>query len=185
MTTTNINPVGGSATICVADWKPIPITGLSHYLASTMGDIKNSRTGRVLKLTKNPEGYLFTTLYGSDGKQRGMLAHRAVALAHIDIPTELADDPDLTVHHLNAERDQNDIGNLRWMSRKDNAAERYDRAPHLRLDRTMAVALRERGYSTPQIAKLMGFAQMSVWNALRTSGAKTSKLDRSDIATLH
>jgi hypothetical protein len=182
MTTSAQTPVGVTLD---TDWKPIPVDGVSHYHVSTSGEIMNTRTGCVLKLTKNPEGYLFTTLCCSDGTRRGMLAHRAVALAHIEKPVDLCSDPDATVHHIDAERDHNHVENLQWMSRQENAMERYRRSPARKIDRATAMALRASGYSIPQIAKTMGFSDMGIWSALRAAGGKTSRLSQNDISTLH
>lgn len=79
-----------------------PIYGLMH--------IKE----RILKFGISGNGYLIVGLY-RDGKQTPKLVHRLVAEAFIPNPNNLTD-----VDHLNTNRTDNRVENLRWCTHKEN-----------------------------------------------------------------
>ena len=60
------------------------ITDFSNYEVSTLGNVRNSKTGRVLKLTCKG-GYMFTGL-SQNSNSKTLPVHRLVALAFIDNP---------------------------------------------------------------------------------------------------
>ena len=65
------------------------------------------------------KGYLTVTL-SKDGKFKHYKIHRLVAEAYLDNPNNYPD-----VHHINNIRTDNYLGNLRWMSHKENMIYRY------------------------------------------------------------
>ena len=62
------------------EWKPI--NNYDNYEISSLGNVRNSNTCRILKLT-NKGGYLFTGLSKNCGGKTYSV-HRLVALAFID-----------------------------------------------------------------------------------------------------
>lgn len=71
--------------------------------------------GKILKPLRNELGYLFVTLC-RDGKPRNFKIHRLVAMAWLDNPE---DKPE--VNHLDENPSNNDVYNLAWSTRKENA----------------------------------------------------------------
>ena len=95
-------------------WKKIE--GFETYSVSTMGNVRNDITGRVLRPVCNRKSgnYRMVVLH-SNGKQHMFLVHRLVALAFIPNPNNLP-----TVNHKDENPSNNSVDNLEWMSRKDN-----------------------------------------------------------------
>jgi hypothetical protein len=87
-------------------WLPIP--GEPGYEASDRGDIRNARTGRVLRPAVMSRGYLKVSL----GRKRQRLVHRLVAAAFHGPAPHAGDHVD----HINFDRRDNRPGNLRWLA---------------------------------------------------------------------
>lgn len=93
-------------------WKPI--TGYElMYSVSNLGNIRNDTTGLNLKPWKNWEGYLLVDLY-SNGKATHKSVHRLVAEAF------LGSKHGMQVNHKNEVKSDNRLGNLEWVTQKEN-----------------------------------------------------------------
>ena len=89
------------------------------YEVSDQGRVKSinyNRTGteKILKPMKTPCGYLLVSLY-KDGQRKTITVHRLVATAFISNPRNLE-----TINHKDEVKTNNTVGNLEWMSVKDN-----------------------------------------------------------------
>lgn len=78
--------------------------------------IKRFRKGKILKQTRDKDGYLHVTL-SRDGKHRCFTVHRLAAMAFIPNPEHKPE-----VNHLNEQKDMNFAENLSWATRKENNA---------------------------------------------------------------
>ena len=87
-----------------------------HYEVSDQGRVKSLWYGKekILKPWKNHGDYLLVDLC-KDGKVKHTLVHRIVAEAFIPNPNNLT-----TVNHKDEVKTNNTVGNLEWMSLKDN-----------------------------------------------------------------
>lgn len=94
-------------------WKIIK--DCSNYSVSTNGEVKNNKTGRILKPLKNKDGYLMVNIKSDDGKYYYKLIHRLVALTFIPNPLNKGD-----VNHKDYNPSNNCIDNLEWMTRQEN-----------------------------------------------------------------
>ena len=132
------------------EWKQIIIDGEEwHYEVSDSGDVRNTKTGKVLKQRKDGNGcYLIVGLY-KDGKQRMFLVHRLVATMFIPNPNNLD-----TVNHINENKLDNRSCNLEWLSMLDNInygtrakrgseTRRCKRSSKTRSRKVMAISLTE------------------------------------------
>ena len=103
------------------EWKQID--GYENYEVSNEGGlVRNKKTGRILKQFQD-RGYLYVSL-SKNSKAKRCSVHRLVATAFIPNPHGYD-----TVDHIDKNRQNNDVSNLRWMSHKNNCANTYIHEP--------------------------------------------------------
>lgn len=127
----------------------------ARYEVSTLGRVRNKKTGRVLKPGVCSNKYLKVTL-GAGGPQP--LIHRLVAKAFI--PGDHA----LQVNHLNGVRDDNRVENLEWLSCSDNHRHSYrelDRKQHA-LSRETILVRRGEELSFPSLKSAAAYLNSDV-----------------------
>lgn len=95
------------------EWKLIAGFG-GTYSVSNYGDVKNNRTGKLMKPRKNEKGYLRIGLT-TNGKQKCMRVHRLVAQAFIPNPENKPE-----VNHIDFDKENNCVNNLEWVTGKEN-----------------------------------------------------------------
>jgi hypothetical protein len=94
------------------------IEGYDNYSVSNHGNVRNDKTRRILKPVIHPYGYLTVILY-KECKQKRYLIHRLVGLAFLENPDNLTE-----IDHINLEKTDNKVSNLRWISRENNCRNR-------------------------------------------------------------
>ncbi len=94
------------------DWKSI--TEFPNYSVSSLGEVKNTKTNRVLKTWKNNSGYLCISLY-KGGKKYNKTIHRLVA-------TTFLGKSSLEVNHIDGDKENNTLPNLELVTSKENKA---------------------------------------------------------------
>ena len=96
-------------------WKQIVIDDEEYnYSISNEGNVRNDKTGRILKKQKDKNGYELVNLY-KNGKMKTVYVHRLVAEAFI--PNT---DNKPCIDHINCVRDENRVENLKWCTHKEN-----------------------------------------------------------------
>lgn len=87
----------------------------TNYSINEDGEVRNDITGRIKKPSTNKKnGYLIIDLY-KDNKSKKVPVHRLVAEAFIPNPENKA-----TVDHIDGDRKNNSIDNLRWATYSEN-----------------------------------------------------------------
>ena len=83
-----------------------------NYSISDNGDVRNDKTGRILKPHKGTSGY-YQIMLGR--KTVPLYVHRLVAIAILPNPNNLPQ-----VDHINGNKLDNSVSNLRWVSVSEN-----------------------------------------------------------------
>ena len=96
-------------------WKTI--NSSPNYEVSNLGSVRNTKTGKMLKVATNNSGYKLVCLSNNNKKQTGYV-HRLVAEAFIN--TNL-DTRTSVVNHIDGDKSNNTIKNLEWATYTDNA----------------------------------------------------------------
>ena len=90
------------------------IEGYENYLIFEDGVIINSNTGKEMKYKLNSNGYYKIDLY-KDGIRKTCKIHRIIGLAFIPNPNNKP-----CIDHINRNRKDNRIENLRWATSSEN-----------------------------------------------------------------
>ena len=97
------------------EWKQIIIDNVTYnYEVSTHGRVRHIKTKQHKKLFEH-RGYLKVVLWYGHNKQKNFSVHRLVATMFIPNPQNLTD-----VDHIDRNRHNNHVSNLRWLSHKNN-----------------------------------------------------------------
>jgi hypothetical protein len=96
-------------------WKKVPFEEYEEiYLISSKGRLKNAKTGRIHAVNLDSDGYPHYLLC-SNNKRKPVTAHRLVALAFIDNPSNLP-----CINHKDENKTNNSVENLEWCTVKHN-----------------------------------------------------------------
>lgn len=94
----------------------------SLFEVSSEGNIRNKKTGRVLKQTIGSTGYLnvATKIGGRSGKNVCFRMHRVV------LQSFLGNQPGKEVNHKDGIKTNNSLDNLEWVTRSENSRHAFD-----------------------------------------------------------
>lgn len=92
----------------------IQIKEYPNYEISDLGNIRNIKTKRVLKTKTCRRKYVRVNV-NNNNKQSTLLVHRLVAITHIPNPSKFE-----FVDHIDRDRQNNNVSNLRWVSNEIN-----------------------------------------------------------------
>ena len=98
----------------------IPVKGFSKYEVSNEGNIRNKKTGRILKQQIGTHGYNVLTLRKNKVPVTARV-HRIVADSFYD-----GDHDELDVNHIDGNKLNNHISNLEFCTRKENIRHAFD-----------------------------------------------------------
>ena len=93
-----------------------PIDGYDNYFVSNFGNIKNSKTNKILKQKTEKNGYKRIGLF-INGNRKMFLIHRLVGKAFLENP-----DNKPMIDHIDENKSNNNVKNLRWATNQDNLA---------------------------------------------------------------
>ncbi len=98
------------------EWRSV--SDYPTYQVSNLGRVRNSSTGNILKNTIDTNGYHIMTLYQT-GRKKKHSVHRLVAQEFIPNPENK-----LFVDHIDRNKTNNTISNLRWCTHTKNTRNR-------------------------------------------------------------
>lgn len=91
------------------------IENCDNFKINNFGVVKNISKNRKLKQSVNAGGYKFVSLVNNNGKRQNHLIHRLIAIQFIENLTNK-----LCIDHINNDRTDNNIKNLRWCTSGEN-----------------------------------------------------------------
>jgi hypothetical protein len=94
------------------------ITNYPNYEISNHGNVRNTKTGRTLKIKIRKDNYSevgLPILINGKNKQTWLKIHRLIGLAFIDNP-----DNKKCIDHIDCDRQNNHVSNLRWATHTEN-----------------------------------------------------------------
>jgi hypothetical protein len=99
----------------------MPVVGYEWlYEVSSDGDVKNVKRQKLLRPNKGKAGYL-TVVLQKGGLVKSFRIHRIVAIAFIKNPEAKKE-----VNHINGNKEDNNICNLEWATRRENSQHAWD-----------------------------------------------------------
>lgn len=99
-------------------WKESIVKG---YSISNLGRIRNDKTKHIIKPDKEEKGYCRLSIK-INGVKKHYAVHRLVALAFIPNPLNKSQ-----VDHIDNDKSNNKVSNLRWVSNQENTQARWER----------------------------------------------------------
>lgn len=112
------------------------VKGFKDYYASTNGSIYSRKSGKLkpLKPWLDSKGNYLMVSLSKNGKNYKRLVHRLIAEAFIE-----QEDGKDTVDHIDRDKQNNDVSNLRWLSQADNTRRGFSTRPCVRNFSTVAL----------------------------------------------
>ena len=97
-------------------WKPIE--EYPEYQISSLGRVKG-KSGKIINPYEGKRGYFVFNIHLGEGKQKQQYVHRLVAKTFLENPLNLE-----CIDHINRNRLDNNISNLRWVNKLENGRNR-------------------------------------------------------------
>lgn len=88
---------------------------LDDYMISSYGNVFRISSNNFLKVKNDSENYIQRSFKCKNGKRKMFLVHRLVAQTFIPNPNNYP-----CVDHIDRDRQNNNVSNLRWCSFKQN-----------------------------------------------------------------
>ena len=102
-------------------FKNINIPGYENYMVNSVGDVYTKRSGELMVPRQDKDGYLYLCLYNTVTNRRMTVRiHKAVIYTFKGPPPADMNDP--TVDHIDFNRTNNDVSNLKWLARRNNSS---------------------------------------------------------------
>ena len=96
-------------------WRPINKISCTNYECSIDGKVRNKKSQRLVRSYSHKDTGYSTIVLSENGIPKCFNLHRLIALSHIPNPENY-----LEIDHINRDKSNNNIQNLRWCSRQQN-----------------------------------------------------------------
>jgi len=137
------------------EWKII--SGYENYSVSNTGKIKSLRFNRLLKLSKNGDGYLNVNLI----ENKIIKTHMIHPLVMNNFGPKKPEG-NYVIDHKDTSKDNNNINNLQWLTIGENTEKRfnnYDKKKEI-------VNLHKQGYSAKEIKDKIDLSMYTIYQTI-------------------
>lgn len=100
----------------------VPVKGYERYHVSSFGLVKNTESGRIMKLYMKFDGYMACSILSPSKKRKTFLVHRLVGNAFVE-----NNETGKTIDHIDRDRGNNHVSNLRWSTLSEQGQNRKKR----------------------------------------------------------
>ena len=104
------------------------IINYSNYIINPDGTVYSKNYNRCIKPFLNDKGYFRCELF-NEGNKRNILIHRLVAEHFIPNPNNYTQ-----VDHINRIKTDNNVSNLRWVTRRQNQHNRVNNRQYINIE---------------------------------------------------
>ncbi len=137
----------------------------SNYEVSTLGRVRSSKRNwvngkKILKPADNGNGYLFYKLTDNNGEVRKVYAQELVLSTFVSARPE-----GLQAAHINGDRANNTLGNLRWATPKSNANDKLWHGTGSKVNDGQALIINQmfkNGGKARELAEMFGVSTTTV-----------------------
>ena len=158
----------------MADLEWISISGATKYEITRCGKLRTLSTKKELALPLTARGYVRVSLNCDNGKRMSRTLHQLLALTFLPNPKAYKE-----IDHIDRNRANNELSNLRWVSRAEQAKNReYNHESKLTSRPVWQVSLQgerlQRFESTKKASETTGVSSSSIYNVASKGTRKTS-----------
>lgn len=119
------------------EWKKIE--NFSNYSVSSMGEVRNDKTNKILKQSHNNKGYMYCYIKRDDGVYKNCQVHRLVAKTFIP---NINDKP--CVNHKDYNPSNNNVENLEWVTHSENCLHSIEHIKNARTYKNHSKRIRQK-----------------------------------------
>lgn len=140
------------------------------YEVSNNGNVRNSKTKKLLKPSDNSFGY-YKVCLSKNGKITTHRVHRLVAETFLNNPDELPQ-----VNHINGIKTDNRVENLEWVSIKDNIIHSFANGLNKSRKSVICIETNKEYRSVLEAAKETGIDNSAICKVCRGERKKAGNL---------
>ncbi len=146
----------------------------SKYLISNTGKIKSLYNGKILKSHTNQNGYQMVNIVFDNGTRRNCMIHRLVMETFVSVFG--GDEINYEVNHMDANKNNNALNNLEWMTRSENLQHARDNGLFKNTRNGKVFKLTDSQVNEILEFRKLGFTIKEIAASYRVSRCYTSKL---------
>lgn len=144
----------------------------THYSVSSTGRVRNDTTGYILNLSTDVNGYKRVSL-SIEGKSVPFILSRLVATVYLPNPNNFPE-----VDHLNADKNNNSVSNLEWVSSEENKRRARENNLYISRPGELSPVTSYSNKMIENVCKLMSTTKIPLDDISKESGVSVNVLNK-------